>query len=1116
MSEYEIADKGKHSWLFRITIIVLNLLILYVLTQLDIFYILSLILLGLVFIIIFLIKLISYYQKRTKPDLRSDIYSFLQRIGTLSMTSGKKVSKNRYLRNIDRSLELISSHKDTLDELGPEFDKSQLTEQLRRHIQTDILQKKLPRTRISPRDALNVSLKYLKINRKFILISVSGLLLSTLIISQAFLLTVSYEQNHFDNYLEDKDSPGYEIQVLSMDEEAKSDYISYIDLQRLRWSRSNDMNITNIDTFGEAEFDVVMGRRFNLDAAKVWVDTVKVKTFHWTREMYDLLSLFPTFPDIEFNPNQPFLLLNPWLSRSDLQIGTVNYTINDFIVNGSMNVLVDDAEKIGPYTVDSLPSFNNYTLPNNSISDIWHATTKDVSFNGKSDKILPTELFFGTLFLPENKEWDLVDTLKENAVSNGFNSLIWGRIGIRTRIDIEIPLLNNFDLNEIASKLGETLNIIRSDIIAFLDFYNINSGIALTSPLRSRIHTYDEDLGFFQYLIPITMVPMILISLFLLFFSLNLIEKWKERIFSVLIQRGASLGHIRMVLIVEIFAVATLSVIIGMLSSIPITSILLRSSGVFQFNLDPIPVIIPTEWYWKVPVLTFLITINFYISNIINADRINILESFEAGESRPPIWRRINLDIIFFTVGILFWIIVPNLPLGSYSFVIFAIFVHIAIILLIFGFTLVLCRYFIDIIKILLSFIALRFEMVLLAVNNIKQRRYFTSQLIALMIISMMLSLMALVVPVSFNQISEDRALYDLGSEIYIENMNYEENHSLLNIDGIESYSQVKFLRYIPLPAEISSGEQQREYLFLGINKTSFTAAAYWDDKFADSDLEEIIDSVDDQSVALQSEVLSGLELSLTENFTFSYDRRYIKYLTVRSSFDYFPNLVYDLPEEGVNYVDVSVVPLVASLSTIDEIAEVTERDVTEGVYINVGDDFDVIEVSKSLKRIFGFDERIEVISYLELKQSYEEEGQFEFLITIMHIILLVSMVINIISISFYNYITITERNKEIAIFRALGMVKKQISLLLFVEITSLVLVGIFSGVISGIMLSTGLFITLSKINYFEYPVPVELSFEFVSIVIYVGAIGITSILSALYPALKLSRVSTGSILRAT
>ena len=542
MSEYDITDKKKSSWLFRITIIVLNLLILYVLTQLDIFYIISLILLGLVLIMILLIKLVSYYQKRTKPDLRSDIYLFLQKIGALSMTSGKKVSKNRYLRNIDRSLELISSYKDTIDEFGPEFDKSQLTEQLRRHIQTDILQKKLPRTRISLRDAINISLKYLKINRKFILISVSGLLLSTLIISQAFLLTVSYEQNHFDNYLKDKDSPGYEIDILSMNEDIRSDYISYIDLQRTRWSRSNDMNITSIDSFGEAEFDVVMGRRFNLDAAKVWVDTVKIKTYHWTQEMYDLLSLFPTFPDIEFDPDQPFLLLNPWLSRSDIQIGTVNYTISDFIINGSMNVLVDDAEKIGQYTVSTLPSFNNYTLPNNSVSDIWHATTKDISFNGDSDNIIPTELFFGTMFLPKNEEWNLINSLKNNAISNGFTSLIWGRIGIRTRIDIEIPLLNNFDLKEIGSKIGITLNIIRSDIIAFLDFYNVNSGIALSSPLRSRIYAYDEDLGFFQYLIPITMVPMILISLFLLFFSLNLIEKWKERIFSVLKQRGASLG----------------------------------------------------------------------------------------------------------------------------------------------------------------------------------------------------------------------------------------------------------------------------------------------------------------------------------------------------------------------------------------------------------------------------------------------------------------------------------------------------------------------------------------------------------------------------------------------
>jgi ABC-type lipoprotein release transport system permease subunit len=1048
--------------------------------------------------------------------LRSDIYSFLQKIGSLSKASGKKISKKRYLRNIDQSIKLITSYRETVDTVASDFDKSHLNELLRKHIQTDILQKKLPKTKISLRDAINISLKYLKINRKYILISVSGLLLFTLIISQSLLLTISYEQNHFDNYLEGKDSPAYNINVLLITEDDRTDFTSYVDLQKTRWSRSNDLNIINIDTSGEVEFDILMGRRYNLDSRKVWVDTINMRTYHWTKEIYDLLSLFPTFPDLEFNPDEPFLLVDPYLSRSDPQIGTVNYTTSDFILNGSFSILVDEDEKIGPYTANSLPSFNNYTLPNNSVSDIWHVTTKDLTFNRNSDNILPTELFFGTLFLPKNEEWELAHTLKDNAVENGLYSLIWGRIGIRSRVDVEIPLLNNNDLDEISSKLGATLLVIRSDIMAFLDFYDINSGVLLNSPLRNRITDYDEDLGFSQYLIPITMIPMILISLFLLFFSLNLIEKWKERIFSVLKQRGASLGHIRMVLIVEIFAVTTVSVIIGMLSSVPLTAILLRSSDIFQFNLDPIPIIIPSEWYWKVPVLTLLITVNFYVNNIINADRINILESFDAEETKPPIWRRINLDIILFSIGILFWIIAPNLPLGSYSFAIFAILGPIAIMCLIFGFPLVVSRYFINIIKIILSFIALRFEMILLAVNNIKQRKYFTSQLIALIIISIMLSLMALVVPVSFNQISEDRALYELGSEIYIENINFEENQSLLNIDGIESYTHVKFLRYFPSLSEISSGEKQREYQFLGINKTTFASAAYWEDKFADTDLDEIISSIDDHSVALQSNVLKGLELSLNDNFTFSFERRYINYLAIESSFDYFPHLVYELPEESINYIDVSVIPIVASLSTIDEISAVTDRVVTEGVYINVKDDFDVIEVSKELKRIFGFNERILVSSYLELKLSNEEEGQYEFLITIMHIILLVSMVINIIAISFYNYITVTERNKEIAIFRAFGMVKNQISLILFAEITSLVLVGIITGIISGIILSIGLFTTLSKIDFFEYPVPVELSFEFASIMIYVSAVVIISILSAFYPVIKLSRISSGSILRAT
>ena len=56
----------------------------------------------------------------------------------------------------------------------------------------------------------------------------------------------------------------------------------------------------------------------------------------------------------------------------------------------------------------------------------------------------------------------------------------------------------------------------------------------IVSPLLGLIKDYGDDLQMLKYIIIISSFPIILISLYLLYFSLTLIEKRKQAIFIIL------------------------------------------------------------------------------------------------------------------------------------------------------------------------------------------------------------------------------------------------------------------------------------------------------------------------------------------------------------------------------------------------------------------------------------------------------------------------------------------------------------------------------------------------------------------------------------------------------
>ena len=238
--EKDTTDK-KRSWIFRGLIIILNLLILYIITDMDIFFTINLIFIVSILLIRGIIAVINKIRSGMNIGVRGEIYKLISKISKQSKISTKKVSKAELINNLNLSLKLINTFKDSISLKKEGISSKAIQEEITLLSKSDLRETKFKPKKTSIIDSFRMSMKYLKVNRKYIFISLMGLLLSTLILSQSYLLVASYEQNHFSTYMENKDITAYDINTPSLWEDLRYDYIDYITAQKERWNRSSSL-----------------------------------------------------------------------------------------------------------------------------------------------------------------------------------------------------------------------------------------------------------------------------------------------------------------------------------------------------------------------------------------------------------------------------------------------------------------------------------------------------------------------------------------------------------------------------------------------------------------------------------------------------------------------------------------------------------------------------------------------------------------------------------------------------------------------------------------------------------------------------------------------------------
>ncbi|MDH5646328.1 MAG: ABC transporter permease, partial [Candidatus Heimdallarchaeota archaeon] len=535
----------------------------------------------------------------------------------------------------------------------------------------------------------------------------------------------------------------------------------------------------------------------------------------------------------------------------------------------------------------------------------------------------------------------------------------------------------------------------------------------------------------------------------------------------------------------------------------------LKLSNYSQLNNSSTELIIPGYWYWKLPIITLILSLDMNFYSINSLIKIHIDEGEIVEERRPPFWQRYYLDLIFFFLGTGFWVFIHlyefEIPYMK-ELLMIALGVPLLVVFIFFT-PLVISRYFGDVIGLISEKLWLVYAgFISLAMRNMKKNKYSSSLLASLLILGLMLSFTSMIIPETFNGNNLENIQYDLGADIYISGLDSSNSElwDKIKVDGVESYSQIH---------KISIQFDDKKFIILGVDPSTFADAAFWKASYAKNSLSEILASINEvSSVAIQSDILEiegyeiGEQMSLNGSLPSLVD--------ISNEFKYFPNLVNHLPVN--NFESILERYLLTNLPTSHALFEYFSSISTHtvGVYAKLSNNANSTKVVASLRAEFSDYSHISITSVDEKLENSVSNLITEVLLNAVQGLLIITIIISFLAMSYYSYITLSERRKEIGVYRAVGMVQKQVFYMFILEGMVMLFVSFIFGSLIGIFISFN-FLSIFVINNTGSVPPFSIVFPWKDVFIYSSVLILISIFSAGVPAYKISNKQTGSILRA-
>ncbi|MHA2503471.1 MAG: FtsX-like permease family protein, partial [Candidatus Kariarchaeaceae archaeon] len=707
--------------------------------------------------------------------------------------------------------------------------------------------------RDNPRDIPVLIWKYLRINRKFMLASILGLLLAIMVISQIVILSNSTSGGAYNDIFQQGTVPLVEIQnfnwerngdysntVLNISENLDQELERLASLEGMRIDRT--ISYLEYEFYTSVEFVYFDGTDMVSTPENMWVQSSII-----TEESYNLLSQFPGFPtSAPYSENFTMLTLDTWRAESYPDF------IDDVRTNGEAEF----------WTFDDMGS--TFTLP---IEGVWIITDSDWRY------------------AEENSLYRVLNSVRDRYVNAP--SKVYDMIGQH----VESYYLQTYeaylDIASIETKeVEEVLQSLRT-IMSSLRFY-LNTetavGFDVFSPVEWELQSYLSTSSTLSFFLLIISVPMLGVALYLVYFSLNLVEMRKERLVSIMKIRGISSSQLKFMLTTEAILASLIATVIGMAISVPWSQFVLSRASIFGVSNA---ITVPVDWIWRIPVIGVILAINLNIGSILSISSTTVEEGEVSEETREPFWRRLYLDVIFATVGSGFWIAIRVLDFASgdaYFFLVGGL-GPISLLMVVIGLPLLISRYYSNFLTVISDFLwKQEGNLIALATRNLRKNKYSASKLTVLLMIGMMFSFVALSVPHSYANWNLSQAQFGIGADMAITNFDLSNDTLLQPFDkqDINSYSPMKSLN------TFTASNQYSELIIMGVDPGSFAQTAHWHPSYADQSLSKLMDVLEDDKILIQEDAIDVLGLTEGSGTIFDLPNATLN-AEVGASFKYWP-----------------------------------------------------------------------------------------------------------------------------------------------------------------------------------------------------------------------------------
>ncbi|MCY3412280.1 MAG: hypothetical protein INQ03_11655 [Candidatus Heimdallarchaeota archaeon] len=936
----------------------------------------------------------------------------------------------------------------------------------------------IPESKTRVISTIRLGLKFIKLNRRYLILSIFGITIAVMIISQSIIFTNTFEQHSFDNYIGEADVSTIKIDLDKVNRTEYNLFVDSMDEGIESWAIKEDLNLVDYNTTADLNMKLLTNITIEDDRREVSLETVQ--TINLDSKWSDFQD-YPSFPSEIDTSSEPVILI---IREDSFSNPYSYYNITNESKTGRIMVMEDSLKRVN----------SSYTLYNLSIQIdyIWLVSMQELLY--ATENGFP--VVYNSFVMNQEQIWSTYEDLEEIAFDSNQTSNCWGKVLTTTEVFVDIPEMKQMNLVEYT----DALQRFRDRLSQFVDEFRINihleySEKEISSPIIDSLMLYNEEFASIQFVMLLMNIPIILTSVFLLVFAYDALKRFKEQYFFMLLTRGVSSGQLLNFNLVEGLLTSFLSITIGMMLSIPLV--------IYEFSLSSgitidygYGLIIPESWYWKLPLLGLLMILELSLITRVSSDSLSWVDNYSPSR-HEPFWKRWNIPVIILILSLIIQLVLTLVNFTEDTRELAFIAGDTNILLIILTLPLVLSNYILRILGYFSQLGRKGNRYLTIIVHNLTKHNHYTYQFTSIIIAVFLVMFVSVSVSYSVDQWAYEQNHYKIGGdlliEVHIPNSNYIDSvqEQLTTVDqtsGVQSTSSALKVIYGQTNWDVAVGEDRYVYSILGLNSLTATNTLYWQDDYSDYDLNSILSLVADGSMAMKSDELQKLDLNIDDSHLISYGSHGVNTLSVRisASFDYFPYIAtQSLAEQRSD--DLKSIHLVTNFDRALEISSIIRNDLTLVYFVNLEDDVNAVNIKNVLEENLEFDEFIVSIAD-DPSKDYFLKNQISFLISANSGIILFSLMLATTAIILYALLLRSSRAREIMLYRVLGLKNGEIIQLIRLEMLLLVVIGILLAFISSIGIVHIVIALLTSTDVIQASIGVSIKYDWIPVMITLGS----------------------------